>query len=34
MPRKERKAVPESNDGPVPYKEEFRSGQPTLADVY
>ena len=33
MPRKEDKAVPESN-GPVPQQEEFGSGQPTLADVY
>ena len=33
MPRKESKAVPEGNDGPVPQQEEFGSGQPTLADV-
>ena len=34
MPRKESKAVPEGNDGPVPQQKEFGSGQPTLADVY
>ena len=34
MPRKESKAVPEGNDGPVPKQEEFGSGQPTLVDVY
>ena len=33
MPRMESKAVPEGND-PVFQQEEFRSGQPTLADVY
>ena len=32
MPRKEIKAVPESN-GPVP-QQKFGSGQPTLEDVY
>ena len=33
MPRMESKVVPEGND-PVSQQEEFRSGQPTLADVY
>ena len=33
MPRKEGETVPEGN-GPVPQKEKFGSGQPTLADVY
>ena len=33
MPRKESEAVPEGNS-PVPQREEFGSGQPTLADVY
>ena len=33
MPREESEAVPEGND-PVLQQEEFRSGQPTLADVY
>ena len=33
MPMKENEAVPEGN-GPVPQKEEFGSGQPTLEDVY
>ena len=34
MPRKERKAVLEGNDGSVPQQEELGSDQPTLADVY
>ena len=33
MLRKAIKAVPEGND-PVPQKEEFGSGQPTMEDVY
>ena len=33
MPRKESEAVPESN-GPLPWQEEFGSGQPTLEDGY
>ena len=33
MPRKESEAVPKGN-GPVPQREEFRSGEPTLADVH
>ena len=33
MPRKETEAAPEGNS-PVPQKEEFGSGEPTLADVY
>ena len=33
MLRKESEAVPEDND-PVPQQEKFRSGQPTLVDVY
>ena len=33
MPRKESEAAPEGNS-PVPQKEEFGSGEPTLADVY
>ena len=33
MPREQSEAVPEGN-GPVPQQKEFRSGQPTLADVY
>ena len=33
MPRKESEAVPEGN-GPAPQQEEFRSGEPTLADIY
>ena len=34
MPRKESKAVPEGNDGPVPQQEKFGCGQPTVVDVY
>ena len=34
MLRKESEAVPEGNDGPVPQKEEFGSGQPTWRNVY
>ena len=33
MLRKESEAIPEGN-GPVPHQKEFRSGQPTLVDVY
>ena len=33
MPRKQGKAVPEGNDT-VPHHDEFRSYQPTMADVY
>ena len=33
IPRKQRKAVPEGN-GPVLQHNEFRSDQPTLADIY
>ena len=33
MPQQESEAVPEGN-GPLPQKEEFGSGQPTLEDVY
>ena len=33
MPRKESEVVPEAND-PVSQPKEFRSGQPTLVDVY
>ena len=34
MTRKESKAVPEGNDGPVSQQKELGSGQPTLVDVY
>ena len=33
MPRKWSKAVPEGN-GCVPYHDEFRSDQPTMAELY
>ena len=33
IPRKDCEAVPESN-GPVPQKEDFGSGEPTLVDIY
>ena len=33
MLRKKSKAVPEGN-GPVPHQDEFRSDQPTMADLY
>ena len=33
MPRKRSEAVPEGN-GPTHQQEEFRSGEPTLADIY
>ena len=34
MPRKENKAAPEGNDGPVPQQEDFGPDQPMLADLY
>ena len=33
MPRKQGKAVPESN-GPVPHHDELGSDQPTMVDLY
>ena len=33
MPRNRSKSVPKGN-GPVPHHDEFRSGEPTMAELY